>query len=93
MLYAIEVVDSRDPMCLLGRLLYVATRVIRLGVEKRKKSSIDLVIERSVELFGFTPDEKSDENLKWMQEKGYLSKKGKRSKRGNRYNGAFQRSI
>ena len=58
-------------MCLLGRLLYVTTRVNRLDVEKGKKSSTDLVIEKSVELYGFTPNEKSDENLKWMRENGY----------------------
>ena len=41
-----------------------------LGEEKRKKSP-DLVIDRSVELFGYTPDEKSDRNLEWMLENGY----------------------
>jgi hypothetical protein len=45
--------------------------VNRLDVEKGKKSSTDLVIEKSVELYGFTPNEKSDENLKWMRENGY----------------------
>jgi len=45
--------------------------VSRLDVEKGKKSSTDLVIEKSVELYGFTPNEKSDENLKWMREHGY----------------------
>jgi len=46
-------------------------RVSRLDVEKGEKSSTDLVIEKSVELYGFTPNEKSDENLKWMREQGY----------------------
>jgi hypothetical protein len=41
-----------------------------LGEEKRKKNS-DLVIDRSVELLGYTPDEKSDRNLEWMLENGY----------------------
>ena len=43
--------------------------------EKTKKQVSDLVIEKSVELFGFTPDEKSDKNLKWMQEHGYSIKR------------------
>jgi hypothetical protein len=43
-------------------------------VKEGKKTSSDLVIEKSVELFGFTPEEKSDENIKWMREHGYLSK-------------------
>ena len=71
-------------VCLLGCLLYVATRVSRLGSEKGKRSSTDLVIERSVELYGFTPDEKSDENLEWMRKNGYLSERVKRHKRGTR---------
>jgi len=49
-----------------------------LDVEKGKKSSTDLVIEKSVELYGFTPNEKSDENLKWMLENGYLIKQVQR---------------
>ena len=57
-------------MCLLGRLLNVTTRVNRLDVEK-VKGLTDLVIEKSVELYGFTPSEKSEENLKWMLENGY----------------------
>jgi len=59
-------------------------RVNRLDVEKGKKSSTDLVIEKSVELYGFTPNEKSDENLKWMRENGYLSKRARRYKHGIR---------
>ena len=46
-----------------------------LGEEKDKKHVSDLVIEKSVELFGFTPEEKSDRNRKWMQEHGYLIKR------------------
>lgn len=72
-------------MFLLGRLLFITTCVSRLGVEKMKKSSTDLVIERSVELYGFTPDEKSDENLKWMQKNGYAcARKHRRGTRGRR---------
>ena len=62
----------------------VLVRVNALNEDKEKKSSKDLVIERSVELFGFTPNEKSDENLKWMRENGYRVKKVKRRRRGSR---------
>ena len=71
-------------MCLLGRLLYVITRVSRLDIEKGMKSSTDLVIEKSVDLYGFTPNEKSDENLKWMRENGYQIKQVQRHRRGSR---------
>jgi len=63
-------IASERQVCLLGRLLNVTTRVNRLDVEK-VKSLTDLVIEKSVELYGFTPSEKSEENLKWMLENGY----------------------
>ena len=59
-------------------------RVNRLDVEKGKKRTTDLVIEKSVELYGFTPNEKSDENLKWMRENGYLVKHARRYKHGIR---------
>jgi hypothetical protein len=36
-----------------------------------KKNSVDEVIERSIRLFGLTPEEISDRNVEWMQEKGY----------------------
>jgi hypothetical protein len=49
-------------------------RVNGLGIKKGKKSLSELVIERSVELLGCTLDERSDENLKWMQENGYSIK-------------------
>ena len=45
-----------------------------LSVKRAEKSCSDRVIEKSVELFGFTPDEKSDNNMKWMSEHGYLVK-------------------
>jgi hypothetical protein len=51
--------------------------VYELGEERRKKHSSDRIIEKSVELFGYTPDEKSDKNLKWMREHGYLKKQKK----------------
>jgi hypothetical protein len=58
--------------------------VSRLGVEKEKKSLTDLIIERSVELYGFTPAERSDENVKWMLENGYLSRQAQKHGRGSR---------
>jgi len=61
---------------------FVIVRVNRLSEEKEKKSSTDFIIERFVELNGRTPDEMSDENLKWMREHGYRIKK--RHKRGRR---------
>jgi hypothetical protein len=61
----------------------ITINVSRLVKEKGKKSSTDLLIERSVKLYGFTPDEKSDENLKWMRENGYVtSRRHKWGKRG-----------
>jgi len=42
--------------------------------EKTKKRVSDIVIDKSVELFGFTPDDKSDRNRKWMQKHGYSIK-------------------
>jgi hypothetical protein len=62
----------------------VLVRVNALNEDKVKKRSTDLVIERSVELFGFTPNEKSDENLKWMRENGYQIKQVQRHRRGSR---------
>jgi hypothetical protein len=41
---------------------------------KEKKSFSELVTEKSLELFGFTPQEKSDQNLKWMLKNGYKIK-------------------
>jgi hypothetical protein len=55
--------------------------VSSLGLEKEKKSSTDLLIERSVKLYGFTPEERSDENLKWMRENGYEIKPVRRRSR------------
>jgi hypothetical protein len=43
-----------------------------LNEKRTEKSFSDRVIEKSVELFGFTPDEKSDINLEWMRQNGYL---------------------
>jgi len=50
--------------------------------ENDKKNSTDQVIKRSKELYGYTPEQKSDENMEWMIQNGYLQKK--RNKRGTR---------
>jgi hypothetical protein len=57
---------------------------MQLDEEKQKKSLTDLVIERSVELYGFTPDEKSDENMNWMRKNGFSFNQTTRYKRGTR---------
>ena len=58
--------------------------MIRLDDERRKKRFSDLVIEKAVELYGFTPDERSDKNMKWMRENGYLIKQTQKHRRGTR---------
>jgi hypothetical protein len=60
----------------------ISTRVNPLTQEKDNKNSTDLVIKRSKELYGYTPEEKSDQNMEWMLQNGYLKKK--RNKRGTR---------
>ena len=60
----------------------ISTRVTPLTQEKDSKNSTDLVIKRSKELYGYTPEEKSDQNMEWMLQNGYLKKK--RNKRGTR---------
>ena len=40
----------------------------------KKKSFSERVTEKSLELFGFSPQEKSDQNLKWMLKNGYKIK-------------------
>ncbi len=35
----------------------------------------DLVIKRSKELYGYTPEEKSDDNMEWMLQNGYVTLK------------------
>ena len=62
----------------------LTARVNGLGINKEKKSLTDLIIEKSIELYGFSPDERSDENLKWMREHGYLSRRAERHRRGSR---------
>jgi len=60
----------------------VCMRVNSLISEKGKKNNTDLVIKKSMELFGYTPEEKSNENIEWMLRNGYI--KEKKSKRGTR---------
>jgi hypothetical protein len=60
----------------------ISTRVTILISENEKKNSTDNVIKRSKELYGYTPEEKSDQNMEWMLQNGYLKKK--RHKRGTR---------
>ena len=52
--------------------LFVTLRVNGLSINKTKKSVGDLDNERSIEFFGVTLVERSDENLKWMREYGYI---------------------
>jgi len=54
-----------------GTFALVIVRMNKLSEEKEKKSITAFIIEKSIELLGCTPDEKSDENLKWMCENGY----------------------
>jgi hypothetical protein len=60
----------------------IFTRVNTLSSGKGKGSSTDLVIKRSKELYGYTPEEKSDENMEWMLQNGYIQEK--RHRRGTR---------
>ena len=63
----------------------ISTRVNSLTSEKGETNTTDLVIKRSKELYGYTPEEKSDENIEWMLRNGYLKeKKNKRGTRGRR---------
>ena len=55
-----------------------------MSEEKDKKSLTDKVIEKSVRLYDFTPNERSDENLDWMVKNGYISKQTQKHKRGTR---------
>ncbi len=50
-----------------------STRVIALSSGKGKRNPTDLVIQRSKELYGYTPEEKSDENMDWMLQNGYVT--------------------
>ena len=57
-------------------------RARSLNPEKGKKNITDLVIKRSKDLYGYTPEEKSDENMEWMLRNGYVTLK--KYKRGPR---------
>ena len=73
----------RDNYILFNSAVSVSsTRVNGLVSESKKKNSNELVIEQSMELYGYTPAEKSDENEKWMLQNGYFGKK--KMKRGTR---------
>lgn len=39
--------------------------------QTEKKRVADEVIEKSIELYGLTPDEMSDKNEEWMKKRGY----------------------
>jgi hypothetical protein len=43
----------------------------RSSEKKNKKKFLDLTIVKSVELFDFTPNEKSEKNPSWMLGNGY----------------------
>jgi hypothetical protein len=45
----------------------------------RKSKSIDKIIEKSIEIFGFTPEEITQRNKVWMLENGYITKIEKKS--------------
>jgi hypothetical protein len=60
----------------------ISTRVNNLNPEKGTKHTRDLIIKRSKELYGYTPEEKSDENMEWMLQNGYVTLK--KYKRGPR---------
>ena len=42
---------------------------------KKGKNIGDSTIKRSKELYGYTPEEKSDENMEWMLQHGYVTLK------------------
>jgi hypothetical protein len=49
--------------------------VDNLTSDSGKKTVRDQVIKRSMELYGYTPEEKSDENAEWMRRNGYFGKR------------------
>ena len=75
-------IHADDPF--IGTVYTGSTRGNALSSGKGK-SPTDLLIKRSKELYGYTPDEKSDENIEWMLRNGYL--KEKRHRRGTRGKG------
>ncbi len=73
----------RDNSALLNSAASMSSRrVNNLVPESKKKNFNELIIEQSMELYGYTPAEKSDENEKWMLQNGYFGKK--KLKRGTR---------
>ena len=72
----------RDSYALFNNAVSMSyTRVAKLVSELKKKSLTDQVVEQSMDLYGYTPDQKSDENEKWMLQNGYI--KSKKTKRVN----------
>ena len=70
---------------LISTVPMLSTRVNGLNSKQGETNTTDLVIKRSKELYGYTPEEKSDENIEWMLRNGYLKeKKNKRGTRGRR---------
>ena len=68
----------------------LSRRVDNLISTEGKKKVHDKIIKRSVELYGYTPEEKTAENLQWMLKNGYLTTKrnrvgipGRPPKKGN----------
>ena len=73
----------RDNSALLNSAASMSSRrVNNLVPESKKKNLNELIIKQSMELYGYTPAEKSDENEKWMLQNGYFGKK--KLKRGTR---------
>ena len=93
----IEVMYSSMPVLrwstrimLISSVSMISTRVNSLNSEKGKKNTTDQVIKRSKELYGYTPAEKSDENIEWMLRNGYIKeKRHKRGTRGRRWKSEF----
>lgn len=61
--------------------------------DEDKKSLTEKVIEKAVELYDFTPDERSNDNLDWMVENGYMTKQDMEHKRGIRRRGSKSERI
>jgi hypothetical protein len=55
----------------------LSTHANRLS-SKEKGSTAELVGKRAKEVYGFTLKERSDENLAWMLQNGFLKRKRKK---------------
>ena len=56
----------------------LSTHANRLN-SKEKSSTAELVVKRAKEIYGFTLKERSDENLAWMLQNGFLKRKRKKT--------------